>query len=46
MRKSKYTIKCDVWSIGVILFHILEKKSPFHAATVRGLSTKIDKGKY
>jgi len=46
VRKQKYTYKCDVWSIGVILFVLLEKESPFHCETVPQLQSLIEKGKY
>ena len=38
---QKYTKKCDMWSIGVILFIMLSGKPPFAGNTDRDILLKV-----
>jgi len=41
-----YNKKTDIWSLGCILFEMIELKLPFIANTIQNLSRKIKRGKY
>ncbi len=43
---GNYTEKCDVWSIGVILFVLLSGTAPFNGATDDDILTSVKTGKY
>ena len=45
-RREAYDKKVDIWSLGCILFEMIELKPPFSANTIENLSKKIRKGKY
>jgi len=45
-RSESYDKKVDIWSLGCILFEMIELKPPFSANTIENLSKKIRKGKY
>ena len=42
--KRNYNEKCDVWSIGVILFVLLCGKPPFYGDTDKEILASIEKG--
>lgn len=44
--KSRYNEKCDVWSLGVILFLLLSGKPPFNGANDQKILKKVFAGKY
>lgn len=44
--KNSYTEKCDIWSIGVILYTILCGRPPFYGKSEKEIESKILKGTY
>ena len=44
--KGNYTEKCDVWSIGVILYILLSGSAPFNGATDEDIMNAVKKGTY
>lgn len=44
--KKKYTAKCDIWSIGVILYILLCGYPPFNGANDKQIIEAVLKGKY
>ena len=44
--KIEYNEKCDIWSIGVILYILLCGEPPFNAGNDEEIIAKIYKGKY
>jgi calcium-dependent protein kinase len=43
---GNYDEKCDVWSIGVILFILLSGQPPFGGNNDEEIMKKVEKGKY
>ncbi len=43
---SEYTEKCDIWSIGVILFILLSGKPPFDGGNDREIVKKVKNGQF
>ena len=41
---QRYSYKFDIWSIGVILFCLIDKKTPFAASSKGGFEDLIKKG--
>lgn len=44
--KGNYTEKCDVWSIGVILYILLSGTAPFDGPTDEDIMNKVKEGKF
>lgn len=44
--RKKYTNKCDIWSIGVILFILLSGKPPFDGSNDEEIMESVLKGKF
>ena len=42
----KYNEKCDIWSMGVILYILLSGTPPFNAANDKRIMEKVQEGKY
>ena len=43
---GEYTEKCDLWSIGVILFILLSGKPPFNGNSDNEIFEKVKTGKF
>lgn len=43
---ANYTEKCDLWSIGVILYIMLSGKPPFNGSSDREILKKVAEGNY
>ena len=43
---GEYTEKCDIWSIGVILFVLLSGTPPFNGPNDEEIMEKVKIGKY
>ncbi len=44
--KGNYDEKCDIWSIGVILYIILSGIPPFNGKNDEEIMKKVETGKY
>ena len=43
--KKKYDFKCDLWSVGVIMYVLLTKKIPFHGTSDKEVRKNIKKNR-
>jgi serine/threonine-protein kinase ULK2 len=43
LKKSKYTTKCDIWSIGYIFYELLTSKVPWSGISEADLYNNITK---
>lgn len=43
---GKYDEKCDLWSIGVILYVMLSGRPPFNGRNDREILSKVQSGRY
>lgn len=46
MKHDPYSSKCDIWSLGVVIFELTALEYPFKAKDVAGLKVKAEKGEY
>ena len=45
-RNRPYDGKCDMWSLGCLLYELCTYKPPFQAASMDALATSVLRGKY
>ena len=43
LNDEKYNNKCDLWSLGVIIYQLYTKEYPYHAPVERGILNQINK---
>lgn len=46
VQKTSYSYKADIWSIGVILFELLNGLTPFHARNRAEFENKVEASSY
>jgi len=44
--KKNYNEKCDVWSVGVMMFILIGGKPPFDGDNDKQITDKVSTGKY
>jgi calcium-dependent protein kinase len=44
--KGTYSEKCDIWSLGVIVYMLLSGKAPFYGRDDSAIFSMVKKGKY
>lgn len=45
-RNKPYNSKCDMWSLGCLLYELCTFRPPFEAESMEGLARKVMKGRY
>ena len=45
-RNKPYNAKCDMWSLGCLLYELCTYRPPFEAESMEGLARKVMKGRY
>ena len=45
-KNRAYDAKCDIWSLGVLLYEISTLRRPFEAENVQSLISKVMAGRY
>lgn len=45
-RNKAYNAKCDMWSLGCLLYELCTFRPPFEAESMEGLARKVMKGRY
>ena len=45
-RERPYTDKCDIWSVGCILYEICALRPPFRGTSLKDLCANVERGKY
>jgi len=45
-RNKAYNSKCDMWSLGCLLYELCTFRPPFEAESMEGLARKVMKGRY
>ena len=43
LKGQKYNYKCDLWSLGIIIYILYFKKSPFRGCTQQSIISKVEK---
>ena len=45
-RERPYTDKCDIWSVGCILYEICALRPPFRGTSLKDLCANVERGRY
>lgn len=45
-RNEPYSSKCDIWSVGCVIYELTALKTPFWAKNIKDLQIKVKKGDY